>query len=431
MAAPPSTLLLFLFLFPLFSCAAAATKALDTVPANQTFKYVNQGEYGEYSNEYDATYRPMLIGTSPFQLMWYNTTPNQYYVALRMGTVRSESVRRWVWEANRGRPVGEGATLTFAADGNLVLAEADGTVAWSTNTANKGVVGLDVLANGNIVLYDRKRGFLWQSFEHHTDNLLVGQSLTLGKKLVSRRSLVDGSPGIYSFVAANGGPAMFVDASPKPLPYFNYSDLTLGYGQAKGAIKFECSSTNGGVSYELRLNGRVLAVTKYDSTLSFLRLEPDGDLAIYSYDDRVDYQAWQMTFTLFSPDNYLSACYKPSKCGGLGLCDEEMCVGCPTAKGVTGWSRAGCAAPPRRGTCRAGGNSSSYYKVVGVESFLSRYTAGEGAVKVGECRRRCNMDCNCLGFLYWEETSQCWLAPVLGTLNKVSSTSHVIYIKSS
>jgi hypothetical protein len=64
-------------------------------------------------------------------------------------------MRRWVSEANRSNPVRENATLTFGKDGNLVLADADGRLAWQTNTASKGVVGLKLLSNGNMVLQDR------------------------------------------------------------------------------------------------------------------------------------------------------------------------------------------------------------------------------------------------------------------------------------
>ncbi|CAA7402354.1 unnamed protein product [Spirodela intermedia] len=421
MAAAPS---LFKFLLVLL---ASAVKALDKVPANETFRYVNQGEYGEFINEYDATYRTTLIGTSPFQLMWYNTTPGAYFVALRMGTSRSESVRRWVWEANRGRPVGENATLTFGTDGNLVIAEADGTVAWSTGTANKGVVGLRVLPNGNIVLYDKKDRFLWQSFDHPTDTLMIGQSLPVGgaKKLISRKSISDGSPGPYTLVMGTDSPILYVDASPKPLPYFRY-DPDMGYSKTNGRVTFQYNAPDN-VSYELTLNGRILTVTKYDSVLSFLRLEPDGDLVIYTYDDRVDYQAWEKTFTLFTPVNFLSACYKPARCGSLGVCDNEMCVGCPTEKGLLGWS-ASCA-PPQRGSCKVGANH-KYFKVDGVENFLARYTTALNATGVDDCRRRCSADCKCLGFLFWEEASKCWLAPVLGTLDKVSNPKHVLYIKS-
>ncbi|KAI3456154.1 hypothetical protein Pfo_012817 [Paulownia fortunei] len=55
---------------------------------------------------------------------------------------------RWVWDANCGKPVRENATLTFGA--------------------NKGVVGLDLLSSGNLVLCDSKGNFVWQRFNHPT-----------------------------------------------------------------------------------------------------------------------------------------------------------------------------------------------------------------------------------------------------------------------
>ncbi|KAI3877283.1 hypothetical protein MKX03_024218 [Papaver bracteatum] len=116
-----------------------------------------------------------------------------------MGLEESDSVMRWVWDANRGSPVHENATLTFGKDGNLVLVDYNGRIAWQTGTANRGVVGLNLLSNGNIVLYDNGGRFIWQSFEYPSDTLLVGQSLNLNG-LIGRSSEVDGSEGHYSFV---------------------------------------------------------------------------------------------------------------------------------------------------------------------------------------------------------------------------------------
>lgn len=109
-----------------------ATSALAKV---DTFTYVNQGEFGPYFTEYGADYRVLPIATSPFQMAFYNTTPGAFYLALRMGTTRSESVFRWVWEANRGRPVGENATFSLLPDGNLVLADADKRIVWYIYTS--------------------------------------------------------------------------------------------------------------------------------------------------------------------------------------------------------------------------------------------------------------------------------------------------------
>ena len=141
---------------------------------------------------------------------------------------------RWVWEANRGRPVGENATLTFGLDGNLVLADADGTVAWQTSTANKGVVGLNLLPTGNLVLYDKKGKFIWQSFDHPTDTLLIGQALRSNgpNKLVSRTSIFDGSERPYSFVTEQRCLKMYYKGknSPKPLLYYRSDEFGNGQG---------------------------------------------------------------------------------------------------------------------------------------------------------------------------------------------------------
>ncbi|KAL8205423.1 hypothetical protein R6Q57_008974 [Mikania cordata] len=194
------------------------------VPSSETFTYVNEGDFGDYIVEYDANYRPLDPFRNPFQLCFYNTTPNAYTLALRMGTVRSENLMRWVWEANRGKPVRENATFSLGTDGNLVLAEANGRVVWQTNTANKGVVGFELLPNGNMVLLDKKGSFVWQSFDSPTDTLLVGQSLVPGgvSKLVSRASVTNNVDGPYSFALEAQRVALYYksDSSPRPMVYW-------------------------------------------------------------------------------------------------------------------------------------------------------------------------------------------------------------------
>lgn len=77
-----------------------------------------------------------------FLIKFLDNKPNAFFLSLRMGDYGSESVMRWVWEANRATPIRENVTLTFLPDGNLVLTDADGTVIWQTATSHKGVAGL-------------------------------------------------------------------------------------------------------------------------------------------------------------------------------------------------------------------------------------------------------------------------------------------------
>lgn len=424
MAAVSSTFAVVVVLLLLSSAMALARG--QTV---QTFTYVNEGEFGPYITEYDASYRVLPVASSPFQFAFYNTTPGAFYLALRMATVRSESLFRWVWEANRGRPVGENAAFSLLSSGDLVLAEADGRVVWSTGTANRGVVGFRLLPAGNAVLYDAKGRFVWQSFDHPTDTLLVGQSLRLRgpNKLVSRRSAVDGSFGIYSLVFSAGGITMYINSvATRPLAYYNYTDGLLSFSGE--SVAFVCEpETEDAFAWECRLIIN-LARPKYNATLSFLRLDVDGNLSVYTYYDPVDTQAWERTFAFFDDERgWLAGCALPSRCGELGVCEDQMCVACPSRGGLLGWSR-GCA-PPSLAGCKAGDTAAKYFKVEGVENFLSTYSEGEGKLKVEECRRRCSADCKCRGFLFWENESRCWLAPLLGTLSRVSNSSHVAYVK--
>ncbi|KAJ0977357.1 hypothetical protein J5N97_012831 [Dioscorea zingiberensis] len=443
-SSPPLLHSFLLILLTIISLSSSQSQA--QVPSSQQFHYVNEGEFGPYITEYGADYRMLPLASLPFQMAFYNTTPGAFFLALRMGTTRAESLFRWVWEANRGLPVGENATFSLKADGNLVLAEADGRLVWSSNTANKGVVGFRILPTGNIVLYNRRGQFIWQSFDHPTDTLFVGQSLRLGgpTKLVSRNSAKDGSNGKYSLEMESGGLAMYINnIGSKPVHYYNYSDGYLsGNPPLASVLLYIEPETEGEFAYayevQLKMTTKagnstspsgsiILARPKYNATLSILRLEIDGNLVVYTYYDPVDYQAWEKTFAFFSDEiGRVEGCRLPSKCGVLGVCEEEMCVGCPTEKGLVGWSRS-CAPPARvGGVCKGG-----YYKVEGVENYLSEYSEGEGRVGIEECKRRCSKDCKCEGFLFWEETSQCWLAQAIGTLAKVSKATHHAYIKTS
>ncbi|MFS7984298.1 hypothetical protein Hanom_Chr11g00984861 [Helianthus anomalus] len=82
-----STFILLLLSFQLLSSISEAV-----VPASETFTYVNQGDFGDYIVEYEANYRALSPFSNPFQLCFYNTTPKAFTLALRIGTVRSESL---------------------------------------------------------------------------------------------------------------------------------------------------------------------------------------------------------------------------------------------------------------------------------------------------------------------------------------------------
>eukprot|EP01018_Ginkgo_biloba_P037163 Gb_07970 [translate_table: standard] len=444
------------------------------VPANQAFTRVNEGELGEYIVEYGASYRTVGVASRPrgnFELVFFNTTPNAFALGIRMAYYSTAETMRFVWSANRHDLVGDNATLKFGTDGNLVLSDADGRLVWSTNTSNKGVVGIQLLNNGNLVLYDSRNRSVWQSFDSPTDSLLVGQSLSIDgvKKLVSRVSDKDGSDGPYSLVMEAGGLALYT-SFPNPLPYWtlSYYDsdrkdlfaITHACQRPVGKITFLSDPEAGnGFAQEIEMRlanfsapAKVIApelckltsnetttalygfnTPRFSTRLSFVRLDSDGNLRMYTYSPELDrdYNTWVITYQRYGC-GFADACGLPRKCGKFGLCQEEgQCVACPEADGLKAWSNK--CSPPALPKCNnlTSSGGVDFYKIVGAEHYSNKYIAGKGSLTIGleECRKRCLSDCSCAAFFYWKESSTCFLTRSLDTLQQLGNPKHLAFIK--
>ncbi|KAI8007642.1 G-type lectin S-receptor-like serine/threonine-protein kinase SD2-5 [Camellia lanceoleosa] len=209
-----------------------------------------------------------------------------------------------VWSANRDRPVQINATLQLTRDGDLRLEDADGTFVWSTNTSAKSVFGMKVTELGNLVLFDRNNATVWQSFDHPTDSLLVGQTLFPGQNLTSTTSSSNLTPRLYSLtVPDNNTLVAYVESNP-PLPYFqSYLDVTY--------LKFENES----------FLGQKIPVA---SSLSaqFIRLEPDGHLKAYEWVG----SNWNAVADLMTSD--IGDCGYPMVCGRYDICSSNGQCSC-------------------------------------------------------------------------------------------------------
>ncbi|OVA16506.1 Bulb-type lectin domain [Macleaya cordata] len=467
----------FLFILVLISSIFSTSTVEALVPKSKTFKYVNDGPDTFSALEYGGPCRPLNIYNLPFQLFFYTTVMNGkigFILGLAMVTSRGKDQNdpyRWVWAANAGNPVFENAFLTFGGNGNLVLAHANGRVAWQTGTANKGVVDLKLLPNGNLVLVDKRGRFVWQSFDHPTDTLLVGQSLVSGGKLLSRASTIsDDTRGHYSMVLEKNRLAFYDNTPPPNKPLLYYEISLMGANNADLVknkvmnVTFEHVSAAGTKeplphSDLLRLEffnnvgvwgSAYLAQQKYNSSLSFLRLGWDGNLQVYTLYDinsyNGDFSAWEVTYTALTMDSYPSnLCNLPEKCGLFGICENNQCVACPTPKGLKPWSENTCMPPSKLPSCNINSNGTntaatknatstmiSYYKIEDVDHILSRYEEGQGPMKIGECKKKCSKDCNCVAFFYRTDTSKCLLTTQLTTLIKADfaiPSTHLAYIK--
>ncbi|GMP75070.1 hypothetical protein CsSME_00032286 [Camellia sinensis var. sinensis] len=128
--------------------------------------------------------------------IWYNNIP----------------VQTIVWAANRDRPLNDSSgSLKIGDDGNLILLDSGGIVAWSTgirNISSKPTVA-QLLDSGNLVLKSENGGntesYIWQSFDHASDTQIAGMKLGwdlrvgLDRYLTSWKSADDPSPGDISY----------------------------------------------------------------------------------------------------------------------------------------------------------------------------------------------------------------------------------------
>ncbi|KAG9456951.1 hypothetical protein H6P81_001459 [Aristolochia fimbriata] len=295
----------------------------------------------------------------------YGSSVEERNERISASTTPHRTPSAWVWEARRNVPLSQNATLTLGRDGDLVLANPDGRVVWSTGTANKGVMGLRLLRTGNL--------------PHRTRSL-------------PRRPGNVGNPVSYlgDTYRLGGGPLAAVTFTAEPetaeAPAYEYK-LVL-------AAKGEGSYT--GVSFSL---GRA----RFNAALSLFRIATDGNLNSYTYDE-MEYDAWEMTFSFFSGG------------GGCALPGRNV-RGLPAAARVAWMEQELPDSEEKLLQWEFG--SFDYYRVEGVEHFLSRGNEGEGPMKVTGCR-----DAERIASARGSSTSRSlpgaswFLVPVIGTLAK-------------
>ncbi|KAF8714352.1 hypothetical protein HU200_027818 [Digitaria exilis] len=188
-----------------------------------------------------------------------------------------------VWSANRGHPVSENATLTFAATGDLLLQDTDGSFVWSTNTSGQSVAGMTVTKSGDLVLFDGKNTPVWQSFSHPTDCLLPGQQLTEGMKLTPNASATNWTANnqLYVTVRADGLYA-FVESSPPQL-YHQKTVPNSGNNRktymtmANDSLAIVASSSSANVSTLPTHSG----INMTAGGMMYIRFQSDGHLKLY------------------------------------------------------------------------------------------------------------------------------------------------------
>ena len=178
-----------------------------------------------------------------------------------------------VWSTNTNKPIRTNTTLKLTSDRGLVLQDADGRIAWSTNIIRKSVAGLKLTDTGNLMLLDEHNATIWQSFDHPTNTMHVGQKLVPVQNLTSEGgsfSLSLTSQGLFAYINSNPAQRYY------SFPFTNSYKISYVQFQNQILAFFGVDSLSPDKPYrELEIElASPLVQCKY------MRFEPDGHLSV-------------------------------------------------------------------------------------------------------------------------------------------------------
>ncbi|XP_062180044.1 receptor-like serine/threonine-protein kinase SD1-8 [Phragmites australis] len=351
-------------------------------------------------------------GAGSFALGFF-TPPgsNNTYVGVWYAKV---SLRTVVWVANRADPVrgivgdNGGATLSVSHDCTLAVADANSTVVWSVSPPPGAVHGGPCTAriqdNGNLVVSDARGRVAWQGFDYPTDTLLpgmrVGVDFAAGKNmtLTAWASPSDPSPG--PFVAAmvtSGDPEVFVWNGPNKVwrsgPWdgvqftgvpdtVTYMGFTFRFVNNAHEVTYSFQVPNASIVTRLALNSTGVS---------------GGLLQRWTWVEAAG--AWNLYW--YAPKDQ---CDTVSQCGPNGVCDTNTVPVCSCLHGFTPRSSASWALRDGRAGCvretpldctngTDGFTVLQHAKVPDTTSAVVDYDAsGE------QCKQRCLRNCSCTAY---------------------------------
>ncbi|KAI4378352.1 hypothetical protein MLD38_015843 [Melastoma candidum] len=294
-----------------------------------------------------------------------------------------------VWSANNDNLVLVNAVLELTDKGGLVLKDSDkDSTVWSAGTSGEPVTGINLTDTGNLVLFNKNDGIVWQSFDHPTDTLLGGQKLMVGMKLVSRVSEKNwtGQSRFSITLMTNG---LYVTAGSKSeVLYYSWpSELSDdGYvTMLNGNLTLFSSGSALGKEVKV-INTIPVAVSS-----NYICLDIDGHLRAYGYDD----SGWSLMMGDLLP---LETCQYPTVCGPYGICSNGQCTCPPSSDGVIYFNpvshehpELGCS-PNVPLTCEDSQNQ-TFLEVKGVTYFSFRIDIVN--VDVNRCKDACMENCSC------------------------------------
>ncbi|XP_076897007.1 G-type lectin S-receptor-like serine/threonine-protein kinase At4g27290 isoform X2 [Bidens hawaiensis] len=382
MTLPETFSVLFLTILFLLSDGAA----FDILSTNQELK---DGEtIVSHSEMYELGFFSPGNTTKRYLGIWYKN--------ISRGTV--------VWVANRETPLHHtSGKFKVCRDGNLVILGGNNIVIWSSNSIVSVSVGsndflLQLLDTGNLVLWDKNRNVVWESFDYPGDTMLPGMKIGkdmkrgLQRSMISWKSPHDPSSGVYSHVIdTNGYPQIFGRRGSVILS-------RLGPWTGVWFSGFATEIPNPIFSAEFVINEKEIYY-KYELVSSVVErrvLTWDGRIMILRWIDQK--QEW----VVYADSGGDTSC--PFKhCGSYGLCNINKHPPCSCMQGfepkfpqeweASDWS-SGCQHIKPLDSW----NQVGFQKISGIKLPDTRFSWYDHSMTISECEMACRRNFSCTAY---------------------------------
>ncbi|XP_065629904.1 G-type lectin S-receptor-like serine/threonine-protein kinase At5g35370 [Quercus suber] len=313
-----------------------------------------------------------------------------------------------IWSANRDRPMSSSDKLSLTVNG-LTVTNQTGQTLWSTPQFNSDISAMQLSETGNLVLVDAGNNTLWESFDHPTDTIVMGQRIPIGKSLQSAVTDEDMSVGDYQLEVTDRDVVLQWNK-------MNYWKLSRDLKAVRNSNKaVSLMVMNGTGLYLLASDNSTVVHVALNGWSSFRsgKLGPDGRFSIV----RPRSDKWELEFAGPFED-----CDLPLYCKEVGLCRRKPLGGICSCLPKFSYQNNGDCMPVNRSlslpsACSAARNGSqlnssiSYLKVgPGMDYFANNFRKPvKNNVTLSVCQDLCSQSGSCLGFFHENSSGSCYL----------------------
>ncbi|XP_042501065.1 G-type lectin S-receptor-like serine/threonine-protein kinase At2g19130 [Macadamia integrifolia] len=347
-----------------------------------------------------------------FELGFFATgnKSQNYYIGI---WYRKISERTVVWVANRDKPISDKSSsqLKLLEDGNLVLLDSSKTHIWSTNLTSLTLNSTEavLLDSGNLVVRHKQNSsaFIWQSFDHQTNNFLPGAKVGRNKLtntsyiLTSWKNSEDPAMGIFSQEQDPAGSAQYFLSGNSSQSYWTSGPWN---GHIFSLIPEMEANNYFYFSYVSNQNESYFTYNVYNTSfITRLVMDVTGQAKQFVWQDGV---GWNL---FYSQPRKICDVY--ALCGAFGTCHEQELPFCKCLQGfkprsptdynnLSDWS-GGCV---RKAPLLCGNNVSINGEKDGLLSMPNmRLPANPHSLEVESaqaCELACLNNCSCTAYAY-------------------------------